>query len=62
MYMLRKDYKKAREILIKAVEDDWSRTEHWVWLGDLAFNEEKYEEALHFYKYGGILMCCRRQE
>lgn len=56
MYMLRKDYKRAREVLIRAAEDDWSRTEHWVWLGDLAFNEEKYEEALHFYKYGAVLI------
>jgi tetratricopeptide (TPR) repeat protein len=44
---------KARKVLLGATEDDWSRTEHWVWLGDLAYNEEKYEEALQFYLYAG---------
>jgi len=44
---------QARETLMGCSGDDWSRTEHWVWLGDLAFNEEKYEEALQFYLYAG---------
>jgi len=44
---------QAREVLMGCTADDWSRTEHWVWLGDLAFNEERFEEALQFYLYAG---------
>lgn len=47
------DWKSAREILMGSVEDDWSRTEHWVRLGDLAFREEKFDEALQWYTYAG---------
>jgi len=44
---------RAREVLMGCVADDWSRTEHWIWLGDLAFNDKKFEEALQFYLYAG---------
>lgn len=47
------DWKAARSVLMGAVEDDWSRTEHWVRLGDLAFREDKFEEALQWYTYAG---------
>lgn len=43
--------RKAREVLIRAAEDDWSRVEHWLWLGDLAMQDERFEEALQFYRY-----------
>jgi tetratricopeptide (TPR) repeat protein len=43
---------EAREVLLPAVGDDWSRTEHWVWLGDILFEQERYDEALQFYLYG----------
>lgn len=43
----------ARRVLIGAAEDDWSRTEHFIWLGDLAFNAGRLEEALQFYRYAG---------
>ena len=46
------DWKGAREVLLACVEDDWSRTEHWIRLGDLAYREEKFEEALQWYTYG----------
>lgn len=46
-------WKRAREILLECVADDWSRTEHWVRLGDLAFREDKFEEALQWYTYAG---------
>jgi tetratricopeptide (TPR) repeat protein len=46
------DAEGAREALIGCVGDDWTRTEHWLCLGDLAFTQEKYGEALQFYKYG----------
>lgn len=41
----------ARRVLLDAVHDDWSRIEHWVYLGDLCYQQEKYEEALQFYRY-----------
>jgi tetratricopeptide (TPR) repeat protein len=41
----------ARKILIPATEDNWERTEHWLWLGDLAAEQEMWEEAIQFYKY-----------
>lgn len=46
-------WKLSREVLMPAIEDDWSRTEHWVRLGDLAYREEKLEEALQWYIYAG---------
>lgn len=46
-------WKQAREVLMGCIEDDWNRTEHWVRLGDLAYREEKYEEALQWYTYAG---------
>jgi 2-polyprenyl-3-methyl-5-hydroxy-6-metoxy-1,4-benzoquinol methylase/tetratricopeptide (TPR) repeat protein len=45
--------KKARDVLMGAIDDDWSRTEHWVRLGDLAYMDEKLEEALQWYTYAG---------
>lgn len=45
---------EAREVLLKCTEDDWQRTEHWVWLGDLAFQQNKFEEALQFYQYSTV--------
>jgi glycosyltransferase involved in cell wall biosynthesis len=42
---------EAREVLMSATEDDWSRTEHWMRLGDLALERENFEEALQLYKY-----------
>lgn len=46
--------KEARELLLGAVADDWGRTDHWIWLGDLAFTGEKFEEALQFYLYASL--------
>lgn len=43
----------ARRVLIDACQDDWSRTEHLLWLGDLAFRAGQHEEALQFYRYAG---------
>ena len=47
----RGDLKEARETLLECTGHDWNRTEHWVFLGDLAFEEERYEEAKQFYLY-----------
>jgi glycosyltransferase involved in cell wall biosynthesis len=41
----------ARSVLLAAVGDDWTRVEHWLWLGDLAFEAGDFEEALQFYRY-----------
>lgn len=43
--------KAAREILLGCTSDDWQRTEHWIWIGDLAFERDQFEEALQFYLY-----------
>ncbi len=51
LYMKQEDYKSAREVLMGAVEDDWSRCEHWIWLGDLAYVAQEYEQAYQFYIY-----------
>jgi len=53
-YMLADEKDKSREVLIGAVADDWSRTEHWVWLGDLAYDADKFEEAYMFYTYATV--------
>lgn len=42
----------ARQVLLQCHVDDWSRTEHWIWLGDIAAKDERWEEALSFYLYG----------
>lgn len=46
------DRKGAREVLLGCTADDWARTEHWVWLGDLAAESGCWEEAVQFYTYG----------
>lgn len=48
--------KKTRELLLAATLDDAYRTEHWVWLGDLAMSSDRLEEALMFYRYAGTLV------
>ena len=45
---------RCAEILHGCTREDWTRTEHWVWLGDLAFADEQYEQAFQFYGYAGI--------
>lgn len=42
----------VRDVLIQCSVDDWSRTEHWVWLGDIAFGRGAIEEAIQMYLYG----------
>lgn len=41
----------ARAVLLGCVIDDWSRSDHWVWLGDIAFELDRFQEALQFYHY-----------
>jgi hypothetical protein len=42
------------EILHGCTAEDWSRTEHWLWLGDLAFDAGQLEQAYQFYGYCGM--------
>lgn len=42
---------EAKDCLHAASRDDWSRIEHWVFLGDIAISQEKPEEALQYYLY-----------
>ena len=51
IYYERGEMAKARSVLIRCTEDDWNRTEHWIWLGDMAYDLENYREALQFYRY-----------
>lgn len=53
LYIKIEDHKSARETLMAAAEDDWSRVEHWIWLGDLAYESGQIEQAYQFYMYAG---------
>lgn len=53
IYRGRGDGAQAREVLLGCAADDWSRSEHYLWLGDLATEAEHYEEALSWYKLNG---------
>ncbi len=44
------DWAGAREVLTPAASDDWSRTEHYMWLGDIALDGERFEEAFQWYR------------
>lgn len=44
------DVDGARAVLCGCTADDWSRTEHYVWLGDLAVDAGKLEEAYQWYR------------
>lgn len=41
----------AAQYLMRCTDDDWSRTEHWVWLGDMAMHSGDFEKAYRFYMY-----------
>lgn len=42
---------EARSHFLAATEDDWSRIDHFVGAGDIAFHYERFDEALQFYQY-----------
>lgn len=52
MLWLKQDIEGARETLMGCANEDWSRTEHWIWLGDIAASQGNHEEAVQFYLYG----------
>jgi len=41
---------EAREVLVLATGDDWSRIEHFMFLGDLAFEDGDFAQAESFYR------------
>ena len=47
--------REAAETLHGAEADDWSRCEHWVFLGDIAMSKEHYDSALVYYKYAATM-------
>lgn len=48
-YMLAGDLKNAKRVLHGCTADDWSRCEHFVWLGDVAVHENEFDKARRFY-------------
>jgi tetratricopeptide (TPR) repeat protein len=44
-------HKEARKVLIDATGDDWSRIDHWFYVGDLAAMDKRHHEAIQFYLY-----------
>lgn len=53
-YARKGQLKDAFRVLHGCTADDWSRTEHFVWLGDLARLEEDFEKARRFYQLATI--------
>jgi 2-polyprenyl-3-methyl-5-hydroxy-6-metoxy-1,4-benzoquinol methylase/tetratricopeptide (TPR) repeat protein len=51
LYREKGDVKSSRKTLMVATEDDWTRSEHWVYLGDLAYEQGAFEQAYQFYIY-----------
>jgi glycosyltransferase involved in cell wall biosynthesis len=47
--MIQGRLKEASATLHACTGDDWSRSEHFVWLGDIAFLAKEYEKARRFY-------------
>lgn len=50
-YMRAGNPKEAIRVLHPCTSDDWSRSEHFVWLGDIAFTAGEFEKAHMFYTY-----------
>lgn len=51
LYAQTERFNDARRVLIGAEGEDWSRVEHWFFLGDLAALTEAWEEAVQWYGY-----------
>lgn len=46
--LVKKDYVKAKKYLLQASQNGSAKAKHW--LGDISFDEGKYEEAISYYK------------
>jgi hypothetical protein len=51
LHAQRGEHDEARDVLMRATADDWTRIDHFFYLGDLAHMREDFEEALQFYRY-----------
>jgi len=55
--LLAKEYAKlgrleeAKVTLYGGSQEDWTRIEHWMWLGDIAIEEKNWEQAIQFFLY-----------
>lgn len=47
---------EAMDVLLPATGDDWSRAEHWMYLGDLAFEDGNFEQAYEYYRHMAVRM------
>jgi hypothetical protein len=45
---------RLKDHLYACTGEDWSRVEHFIWLGDLAFEAQQYEEAHRFYRWASV--------
>lgn len=48
-YMIQGRMKEAYATLNACTADDWSRSEHFLWMGDIAFLGKEFEKARRFY-------------
>lgn len=48
-YMIQTRWKEAYAVLNACTADDWSRSEHFLWMGDIAYLNKEYEKARRFY-------------
>jgi hypothetical protein len=47
-------FDEARDVLHPAGGEDWTRSEHLIWLGDLAALEDRWEEAHRWYTLASV--------
>lgn len=49
------DTQAAYDVLIVATADDWTRNEHWIYLGDLCKRRgNRLDQAMHFYELAAV--------
>lgn len=48
-YMIQNRWKEAYATLNHCTAEDWSRSEHFLWMGDVAYLNKEYEKARRFY-------------
>ena len=51
--LVQRSYSNAERVLHGCTADDPRRTEHWMWLGDIAFSRDQLEVAHQFWSYAG---------
>lgn len=48
------DMRSVEEHLHACTAEDWTRIEHFVWLGDLAYDRGQFEAAYQLYRYAAV--------